>query len=253
MIKLLKYIIYSLFCLIICSCSNKQNIKHADNNKENFDFPQTDAENSNPFYPLKESIHELQNEILDLKGKIIEYESRLHTPMVDIELLKLFKSPNITTEIIMNNGTKIQGSIVSEDSNQMIVQTQIGQLTIEKEFVQEIKEIEPLQANVIFDEESIEERVVNDSTYQYIGKVKNEGGRRADFARVIYHFWADDTNLVFSDSSFVNGNSIVYLNGVISDSSIEPAEFGNFKINVSFPDSLNIQYSTREIKWNLFE
>ena len=128
MIKLLKYITYSLFCLIICSCSNKQSIKHADNNKENFDFPKTDAENSNPFYPLKESIYELQNEILDLKGKIIEYESRLHTPIIDIELLKLLKNPNITTEIIMNNGTKIQGSIMSEDSNQMIIQTQIPYL-----------------------------------------------------------------------------------------------------------------------------
>ena len=106
---------------------------------------------------------------------------------------------------------------------------------------------------MIFDEESIEERVINDSTYQYIGKVKNEGGRRADFSRVIYHFWADDTNLIFSDSSFVAGSSIVYLNGVISDSSIEPAEFGTFQITVSLPDSLNVQYSTREIKWNLFE
>ena len=70
--------------------------------------------------------------------------------MVDIELLKLLKSPNITTEIVMNNGTKIQGSIISENSNQMIVQTQIGQLTIEKEFVQEIKEIEPLPGSVVF-------------------------------------------------------------------------------------------------------
>ena len=136
MIKLFRYITCGLLCLIIFSCSNKQNIKKAENNNnENFNFPQTDIENSNPFYPLKESIHELQNEILNLKGKIIEYESRLHTPMVDIELLKLLKSPNITTEIVMNNGTKIQGSIISENSNQMIIQTQIGQLIIQKDSI----------------------------------------------------------------------------------------------------------------------
>ena len=255
MIKLYKYTICCVFCFFIFSCSNKKSVQ-----KTNIAIPEKNTQNdelnsefSNPFYPLKESIHEIQNEILDLKGKIIEYESRLHTPIVDIELLKLLKGPNITNEIIMNNGTKIQGSIISEDANQMTIQTQIGQLTIEKEFIQEIKEIEPLQASVVFDETSIEERIINDSTYQYIGKVKNEGGRRADFARIVYHVWADDTNLILSDSSFVSGNSIVYLNGIISDSAIEPAEFATFQINISIPDSIDIEYTTKEIKWDLFE
>ena len=73
------------------------------------------------------------------------------------------------------------------------------------------------------------------------------------FVRVVYHFWADDTSPIFSDSCFVAGNSIIYLNGVISDASIEPAETATFELNINLPDSLNIEYITKETSWSLFD
>ena len=85
------------------------------------------------------------------------------------------------------------------------------------------------------------------------GEIKNIGGRRADFVRVIYHFWADDTNPIVSDSTFVSGNSTIYLNGVISDSSIEPIETATFELITTIPNTINVEYITKEVKWDIFE
>ena len=252
----MKNIYFILLFLILFSCSTKSKIDSSNEKKElvsnaSLDINKDEKNPSDPFYPLKESIHDLQNQITDLKSQVIEYESRLHNPSIDTELIKLIKSPDLKNEIIMNTGTVIQGTIISENSTQMVVKTQIGQLTIEKEFVVEIKDIEPLTPNLQF-EDIIEERQ-SDSLHTYIGKVKNIGGRRADFVRVIYYYWADDTSPIIRDSVFVSSNSTVYLNGVISDASIEPTELGDFKLSTVIPDTVDIEYITKEIKWNIFE
>ena len=245
--------------LIISGCATKADISTDEatpsediNNKYNEKLQDENIEPSNPFYPLKQSIYDMQNQINNLKSKIIEYESKLHNPSFDTELLNLIKLPELKHELIMTNGTIIQGTIISENTDAIIVQTQIGQLTIEKVLITEIKEIDPLAANIIFVDDEIEARQV-DNIYTYIGKVKNTGGLRADFVRVIYHFWADDTSPVISDSTFVSGSSIFYLNGVISDSAIEPTEFGTFEISINIPDSLNVEYHTKEPNWDIFK
>ena len=82
----------------------------------------------------------------------------------------------------------------------------------------------------------------DDNSITYIGEIINSGIRRADFVRVIYHFWADDTAPVYTDSCFVSGNNMIYLNGVISDATIEPAEAATFSLNITLPDSLKFEY-----------
>ena len=248
-----KLILILCFYLFI-GCSTKKNVSLQSKPAvpaSHIDSTNIHLNSSDPFYPLKESIHDLQNQISDLKSQVVEYESRLHNPLVDTELIKLIRTPDLKNEIIMNTGTVIQGTIISENSTQMIVKTQIGQLTIEKEFITEIKEIEPLTPNIEFNG-SIEERT-KDNVHTYIGSVKNIGGRRADFVRIIYHFWSDDTSPIVSDSTFVSGNSTIYFNGVISDSSIEPAEIATFEFTTTIPDTINVEYITKEVKWDIFE
>ena len=162
-------------------------------------------------------------------------------------------TPHLKHEITMSNGTIIDGTIIFEDADKMILKTQIGQLTLEKEFISDIQEKAPLQPLVEFTNKDIEERMNVNQSISYIGEVVNNGLRRADFVRVIYNFWADDTSPVYSDSTFVSGQSIVYLNGVISDTAIEPAQKGNFEITVQIPDSLVFEYITKDIRWNTFE
>ena len=251
--KNITYIILSLIILLFSCASNKKDLGN-DKKSKKYKSKTTPIKDSDPFYPLQESITDIQNEVFDLKAKVIEYESRLHSPMINMDLLKLAQIPNLKHEIIMTNGTIIQGTIIFENAEQMIVKTQIGQLTIEKEFVYEIKENEPLEPLVEFrNEQEIEERLENDDSITYVGQVINNGARRADFIRVIYHFWADDTSPIHSDSSYVQGTNTIFLNGVISDASIEPTETGIFEINISIPDSLQFEYITKEINWDTFD
>ena len=127
--------------IILFSCANNKSI-NKKSKKQNSNV--TKISKSDPFYPLQESIMDLQDQIIELKSQVIEYESRLHSPSVNMDLLKLAQIPNLKHEIIMNNGTIIQGTIIFENAEQMVVKTQIGQLTIEKEFVYEIREKEPI-------------------------------------------------------------------------------------------------------------
>ena len=249
----LKFYILSLVILLF-SCANKKSIKSDIESNKNQNINNNSIKDSDPFYPLKESMEDIQNQIIDLKSKVIEYESRLHHPTTNLDLLKLIKTPNLKHEIVMTNGTIIQGTIIFESDLQMVIKTQIGQLTIEKEFIAEIKEIKPIQPYIEFkNEQNIEERILENGSITYNGEIINNGGRRGDFVRVIYHFWADDTSPIYSDSTYVLGNSTIYLNGVISDAAIEPAETATFNLNIQLPDSLNIEYLTKEIKWDIFD
>ena len=244
-----------VLCLVmlLCSCAATKNVnKKSKTSKNNSTI--TKISKSDPFYPLQESMMDLQNQIIELKSQVIEYESKLHTPELNIDLLKLAQIPNLKHEIMMSNGTIIQGTIIFENANQMIVKTQIGQLTIEKEFVVDIREKEPIEPILEFNPSiEIEERINEDNSITYIGEILNSGMRRADFVRVLYHFWADDTAPVYTDSSFISGNNMVYMNGVISDANIEPSQSASFIINITLPDSLEFEYITKDIQWNIFD
>ena len=249
--KYLKYYLILISCILV-NCAGKKDIQSSTTDYKN-NKKSTLIQDSSPFYPLSQSIADIQTEIIDLKSQIIEYETRLHYPSVNMELLKMVNTPHLKHEITMTNGTIINGTIIFEDTDKMILKTQIGQLTLEKEFITDIQEKAPLQPLIEFTNKEIEERMNEDNSISYLGEVINNGLRRADFVRVIYNFWADDTSPIYSDSTFIKGQNIVYLNGVISDTAIEPAQKGNFEINIQIPDSLNFEYITKDIRWNIFE
>ena len=249
--KYLKYYLILISCILV-NCAGKKDIQSSTTDYKN-NKKSTLIQDSSPFYPLSQSIADIQTEIIDLKSQIIEYETRLHYPSVNMELLKMVNTPHLKHEITMTNGTIINGTIIFEDTDKMILKTQIGQLTLEKEFIADIQEKAPLQPLIEFTNKEIEERMNEDNSISYLGEVVNNGLRRADFVRIIYNFWADDTSPIYSDSTFIQGQNIVYLNGVISDTAIEPAQKGNFEINIQIPDSLKFEYITKDIRWNIFE
>ena len=55
----------------------------------------TQQQINNSFYPLKESMEDLQYQINELKAQVEEYESTLHAPTLNSELLKLIKAPQV--------------------------------------------------------------------------------------------------------------------------------------------------------------
>lgn len=208
--------------------------------------------NHNPFYPLKDKIEDLEFKINELNAQILEYESSLIAPSINSEILKLVKTPKIEHEIIINNGTIIQGKIVQENAEYLIVETRIGQLKIDKLQVSSIKEMEPLKANIVFNEMSIEEKI-SKNNLTFSGSIINNGSRRGDFIRVIYYLWEKDTSPALADSIFISGNTIMFDSGVISDTSLDPGDSGNFNLSINIPDTLNISYWTKEIKYDMYE
>ena len=209
-------------------------------------------EHGSPFYPLKETVEDLQYQVRELKAKVSEYETSLHAPTLNAELLKLIKVPQIEHELFMDNGTIIQGKIITENADEMVVQTRIGQLKIDKAYVKSIKTVEPLNPKLIFNESTLNEKI-SPVNLTFSGEVINEGGRRADFVRIVYYFWETDTKLAFSDSVFISGESMIYNNNVISSSTLNPGKNATFFLSTDIPDSSKITYWTREIKFNIFE
>ena len=91
-------------------------------------------------------------------------------------------------------------------------------------------------------------------TYRlFTGKVMNQGGRRGDFVRVIYNLWGENTQLISSDSSFVEGSHVVYNSGIVADTALEPNKSAQFKVQISIPDSIIVTYITRDVRWTLFD
>ena len=246
------YLKLLLSSILIFSCSTKV----VDLDSEPEIIPEEEQleqiDKNSPFYPLKESMEDLQYQINELKAKVTEYESTLHSPSLNAEILKLIKSPHLQHEISMNNGTIIQGTILQENAAELIVQTRIGQLKIDKTFVVNIEELEPLQPNIELNQDTVKEKT-DGKEYIFSGSVLNNGGRRGDFIRIIYHLWENDTNLILSDSTFISGNSIIYSNGVISDASLDPGQTGTFNFTIHAPDSVDITYWTKEIRADVFE
>ena len=203
-----------------------------------------------PFYPLQETIGDIQNEMSDLRTRILDYESRIKNQDNSLQALHKIQFPHLTHEIELTNGTLVHGNIVHENSDRMIVKTQIGQLTIDKSTVAQIKSISPNYPEVEFEGDPLDEIYMDHRVFS--GKVYNDGFRRADFVRVIFKLWSEKTELIGMDSSYVEGSNFTYESGVISDTSIEPSQSAEYIVSVQ-ADSSMVRYVTREIKWDIFE
>jgi hypothetical protein len=217
------------------------------NTKESPSFLET----AEPFYPLKETVEDIQAQLNDLHARVIEYETRVSTPSFNTEVLKMIKIPQLNHEINLTNGTLIQGTIIQENMDQLIVQTQIGQLTIDKGNVEAIKEIAPATAKIDFVGDADEKNMAESRLYS--GTVTNTGLQRADFVRIIYQLWGSETDLISSDSTFIEGTQLVYQSGIITDTALRPGETAEFFLEIKSPSDKKVQYITRDIHWDSYE
>ena len=178
-----KYLNFLFIILLLTGCSKKNKDVSPDSDEtiesiENAEETPTFLETAEPFYPLKETVEDIQNQLNDLHARVIEYEMRVSTPSFNTEVLKMIKVPQLNHEINLTNGTLIQGTIIQENMDQLIVQTQIGQLTIDKGNVEAIKEIAPATAKIEFDGDADEKLMAESRLYS--GIVTNTGLHRAD-------------------------------------------------------------------------
>ena len=240
----------------LSSCSSSKKIKGEKETKQKTETVKiTNSslfnEETKPFYTVDPKLEEIESEIAMLKEQVIQYQSQISTPNFNTEVLKLLKNPGIKHEIQLSNGTTIQGVIIYENIDQLIVETKIGQLQINKDEVVSTEDILPPLANLEFVGDATEE--VYQSKRAYKGAIKNNGLKRADFARVIYSLHDENSNIIAIDSVFVSGSKYIYNSGIISDAAVNPGDFAEFYVSIDVNSEQEIKYFLRDIRWEYFE
>ena len=250
-----KFKILMIFVLVMnmtaCSSSKKKSNNANKIVKTEIKTSTLFNEDTKPFYTVDPKLEEIESEIALLKEQVIQQQSQNTTPNFNTEVLKLLRSPGIKHEIQLSNGTIIQGVIIYENADQLIVETQIGQLQINKDEVLNTLDILPPLANLEFIGDAIEEVYQNQRAYR--GSIKNNGLKRADFVRVVYTLHDENSNLIAIDSAFISGSKQIFNSGIISDASINPGDFAEFYVVIESLDKKEIKYFLRDVRWEYFE
>ncbi|HDR05127.1 MAG TPA: hypothetical protein ENN84_07775 [Candidatus Marinimicrobia bacterium] len=205
---------------------------------------------STAFSDKSDDIQKLRQDLHQLREEITIYKQQVNLPIIREEIKKMVKVPLMTHRILLRNGTIVNGSILSENLNQLVLQTQIGEITIARSQVSSIEEID-LGNPILSLHGAIEEKTFPNRK-EYTGKIYNIGARRADFARILFHLYNDQTEKIAVDSAFVIGSEIFYLSGIYSMSAIMPGETASFHCIVPISGQ-NVSYYTTEIRFEHFE
>ncbi len=202
----------------------------------------------NFFFDYKDDLQGLQIQIDSLKRVIRVMERKKAIPGINEELLNLIRIPELQHRVELTNGTVVIGEIIEESDLEIIIQTTLGQLSIDKDKVVNIEDEKPPAPKI----ELMSEPFV--SVYpdheEITGMVKNSGKARADFVRIVAKLWTPETELAASDSAFASGSIQEYSTGVISDTAIKPGATASFTITVPLKEgSSTVEYRTYDIHW----
>jgi len=187
-----------------------------------------------------------------MRIQLREYDD-LSAPRIRKEIKRLVNFPEKISEITLKNGTVVQGKILSEDLDKIIVQTNIGTLSIVQENIKELKPFDRLHADVVLKGEFEDQRHTDSRVF--IGQVTNKGMRRADFVRVRFRLHDKRTTIIAQDSSYISGEPYSFYSGVISESSLSAGESALFRVEVKLPtgvEAKNISYVTYKVLFDEF-
>ncbi len=211
----------------------------------------TEVINSVQFYQLEESVEDIQMEIDRLRTQVMEYEYKSPETNYTKQLKELIDKPPHSHKITLKNGSIIEGSIEKDKLDYLLIKTDLGKLTISKSDIEGIEDLVLPMPEVVFIGHGQEE--VFATHHLFTGKVMNQGSRRGDFVRVIYNLWGENTQLIRSDSSFVEGTQIIYRSGIVTDTVLEPNQSAQFRVEIPLSDSIQVAYITRDVRWALFD
>ena len=204
------------------------------------------------FYDLEESIEDIQGKIAQLQTQVMEYdENESHEINYTERLKELIDVQTPTHKISLKNGSIIEGTIEKDLMEKIIVKTKVGALTIDKNEIEFIQDHILPVPNIVFIGHG--QKQVYDSHYLFTGKVMNQGNRRGDFVRVIYHLWGENTRIISSDSAFVAGTQVMYKSGIVTDTALEPKQSSQFSVKVPIDSEIPISYVTREVHWLIYD
>jgi len=227
---------------------------------------------------LNYQIKKLNSEINFLKEQVmsIEVKSSLYSDPFDI----------YNKEIMLNNGSSIFCKILSQNDDEIFVETLIGNLTIDRASVVRIVEnitvlndddslkiVEISQeenTEILSDAELIQKRQTMTSASVILiddikeskdksgntifeGELKNIGTQRADLVRVDFILRKNFQGDIETLTTYATGSSHVFKNsGIVSNSSIEAGAIAKFKLIIPNKIGNFIGYSY-QIEWDFYE
>ena len=282
---------YFLIFMLFFSCSSQKNnvengnaeaAKKQPSEASGSDLKEKSISNEDVFLNQQTNyeIKKLSSEINFLKEQLSELELRssIYTNPFSI----------YNKEIILNNGSSIFCKILSQDENEIFVETLIGNLTINKSNMvrivenviildedgdqsEEIIEISNEEQTKILNDADLISNRKNQSSASIIllgdisenkdksgntvliGQLKNVGTKRADLVRIDFILKKNFQGDVERLTAYATGSTHIFKDtGIISNSSIKPGAIGDFKIIV--PNSIGnfIGYSY-ELYWDFYE
>ena len=206
---------------------------------------------SNKFFELEQSMEDIQKEVEMLRNKVMDYEYKPPESDYTKQLKALIDNPPPAHKISLKNGSIIEGTIEKDKVEYLLVNTEVGLLTLNKSEILGIEDLILPTPELVFIGHGQEEAF--ESFRLFSGKVMNQGDRRGDFVRVIYSLWGENTQLLGSDSTFIEGSQIIYRSGIVTDSVLEPNHSAQFSLKVAVPDSISVTYVTRDVRWEMFD
>lgn len=203
------------------------------------------------FFELEKTMEDIQKEIELLRNKVMDYEYK--PPEIDYtkQLKALIDNPPPAHKISLKNGSIIEGTIKEDKADYLLVNTDVGLLTLNKSDIIGVEDLILPTPDLVFIGHGQEEAF--ESFRLFTGKVMNQGNRRGDFVRVIYNLWGENTQLLGTDSTFIDGSQIIYHSGIVTDTVLEPNQSAQFSIKVAVPDSISVTYVTRDVRWEMFD
>ncbi len=245
-------LLLSLLPLTVMSQKSTDGTSEGSDKREFFDPKLKATDSEATIKELREEVNQIQNEMDRMRIQLREYDD-LSAPRIRKEIKRLVNFPEKISEITLKNGTVVQGKILSEDLDKIIVQTNIGTLSLVQENIKELKPFDRLHADVVLKGEFEDQRHAESRVF--IGQVTNKGLRRADFVRVRFRLHDKRTSIIAQDSSFISGEPYSFYSGVVSESSLSSGESSIFRVEVKLPagvEAKNISYVTYKVLFDEF-
>ena len=206
------------------------------------------SESDSLFFSLGTSMSFFRTQIDSLKGVVRYYEfAEKGLPELDEDVLNILKLPVLRHKITLKNGTVIVGYKLAESLDVIIMETTLGKLVIDQNYILEYDEqyFPGPKVEFVGDYEKIE----YPNREEFLGRVRNTGKKRADFVKVTFFLWDSTTDPLGVGEAMVDGATTKFTTGVISDASLEPGQMGTYRVLVEKQKGTKISYRTNEVTW----
>ena len=146
--RLISLFIIFIVCLFIIDCGGKKN---PDPDKTPIEEPNTiipametdnvEVVQEKKFYELEKSVEDIQKEVASLQARVMKYEYEPPETNYTKQLKELIDKPPPAHKIFLKNGSIIEGTIEKDKLDYLLIDTDVGKLTISKSDIDKIDDL----------------------------------------------------------------------------------------------------------------